>query len=186
MTDVAVLNMATFSAAGTTNMDWEPLRRFLWTKSFVSSPSEGFLAVLTDDLRKEVWSHIVDDKTFGRASQVNKKWKSEMEVAWKNSAISRQLLNELEFWEERGRNWRWVIQCKLTVFAESEIKNSCGTFQETNGVYEGEWKDNNKEGLGKKSFSDKSVYMGSWKNNMKEGQGVYVWQDNTKYVGHWK
>jgi len=65
MTDVAVLNMATFSAAGTTNMDWEPLRRFLWTKSFVSSPSEGFLVVLTDDLRKEVWSYIVDDKTFG-------------------------------------------------------------------------------------------------------------------------
>lgn len=188
MTDVAPLPFTFAPAAGCMHeMEWEPLHRFLWTKSFVSSPSEGFFAVLTNDLRKEVWSHIGDDATFARASQVNRKWKSEMEVAWKQYTSDRNLLQELEFWEDKGKNWKWVLRCKTVKYTEENLnKSGCGTFQEANGVYEGEWKENNKEGLGKKSFTDKSVYMGSWKNNMKEGQGVYIWQDNTKYVGHWK
>jgi len=191
MTDVATMMPMNLFPAGTSSdmveMDWEPLQRFLWTKSFVSCTSEGFLAVLTADLRNEVWSHIKDDRTFARASQVNMKWKREMDIAWKTFAVERKLLQELNFWEERGRNWKWVIRCKLTKFSETDFnKNGCGNFQEANGNYEGEWKENNKDGLGKKSFTDKSVYMGFWKNNMKEGQGVYVWQDNTKYIGHWK
>jgi len=187
MTAVAMMPL-TFAPAGSNVRDteWEPLRRFLWNQTFVSSPSEGFFAVLTNDLRKEVWTHINDDKTFARASQVNKKWQIEMEVAWKKHATERNLLIELEFWEARSRNWKWVIQCKLTAFTEAQVKSGCGAFNETNGSYEGEWISNNKEGLGKKSFTDKSVYTGAWKNNMKEGQGVYTWQDNTKYIGHWK
>jgi len=187
MTSVAMMPLS-FAPAGTTvNRDeWEPLRRFLWNQSFVSSPSEGFLAVLTDDLRKEVWSHINDDRTFARASQVNKKWRAELEVAWKNHATDRNILTELNFWEARSKNWKWVLQCKLNSFTEAQAKTGCGAFQESNGSYEGEWKENNKEGLGKKAFTDKSIYMGAWKNNMKEGHGVYTWQDNTKYVGHWK
>jgi len=179
--------MTPFTPAGSSalEMDWEPLRRFLWTKFFVSCPSEGFFAVLTNDLRKEIWSHISNDVTFARASQVNKKWKQEMDVAWRIFAEERKLLQELDFWEERGRNWKWVLNCKLTPLTE-EKKVGCGIFQEANGTYEGEWKENNKEGLGKKAFTDKSIYMGNWKNNMKEGQGVYMWQDNTKYVGQWK
>lgn len=186
MTDVAT--MPTFAPAGTTvnESEWEPLRRFLWSQSFVSTPCEGFLAVLTNDLRKEVWSHINDDRTFARASQVNKKWQSEMEVAWKKNATERNILSELEFWENRNQSWKWVLHCKLMAFTEEQVKNGAGAFNESNGAYEGEWKDNNKEGLGKKAFTDKSIYMGAWKNNMKEGHGVYTWQDNTKYVGYWK
>jgi len=187
MTDVATFMPFKFGPTGSrSEMEWEPLQSFLWTKSFVSCPSEGFFAVLTNDLRKEVWAHINDDKTFARASQVNKKWRNEMEVAWREFTQGRNFLSELEFWEERGKNWKWVLRCKATLFKESEHKHGCGIFQESNGSYEGEWIENNKDGLGKKSFTDKSVYMGSWKNNMKEGQGVYIWQDNTKYVGHWK
>lgn len=167
-------------------VEYECLHGFLWTKTFVSSPKEGFFASLTDDLRKEVWSKISDDRTYSRVLQVNKKWKKENETAWKNFAEERGLLQELNFWEERSRNWKWVLQCKLNVFNESEIKVTCGLFQEANGTYEGEWSQNCKDGLGKKSFSDKSVYKGNWKNNMKDGEGVYVWQDNTKYIGHWK
>jgi len=187
MTDVQM--PLAYAPAGTNfnEMDWEPLRQFLWNQSFVSCQNEGFLAVLTNDLRKEVWSHIVDDRTFARASQVNKKWKREMEVAWKSHAIQRNLLTELDFWEARGKNWKWVLNCKTVGFTESQLnKVGNGAFVETNGTYEGEWKENQKEGLGKKSFTDKSVYMGAWKSNMKEGHGVYIWQDNTKYVGHWK
>jgi len=186
MADVASMPIS-FAQAGTTcDMDWEPLRRFLWNQSFVSSQAEGFFAVLTDDLRKEVWSHIEDDLTFARASQVNKKWRGEMAVAWKTNATKRNLLTELSFWESRSKNWKWVLESKLHAFNAEAVKSGAGFFSETNGNYEGEWKENNKEGCGKKSFTDKSVYMGSWKNNMKEGHGVYTWQDNTKYIGYWK
>jgi len=186
MTEVMPISIAAAGHHAPMELEWEHLRRFLWTKSFVSCPNEGFFAVLTTDLRKEVWSHISDDQTFARASRVNQNWKREMSVAWREHAEGRHLLTELDFWEERGRDWKWVLHCKTTGLTENENKNNCGTFQETNGSYEGEWKDNNKEGLGKKSFTDKSVNMGYWKNNMKEGEGVYIWQDNTKYIGHWK
>jgi len=134
MTEVMPIT-SSFSPAGVNHeMEWEPLRSFLWTKSFVSTPSEGFFAVLTSDLRKEVWSHIDDHKTFARALQVNKLWKRELEVAWRVLAGERHLLDELAFWEERGRNWKWVIQCKLVQFTESDVKNGCGTFNEANGT----------------------------------------------------
>jgi len=139
MTEVAMSYVP--AAAGThTEMEWEPLRRFLWQQSFVSSPSEGFLAALTNDLRKEVWSHIVDDRTFARASQVNKKWKQEMECAWRTSAENRNILKELEFWEERGKDWKWVLKCKTNALKEEDAKEGCGICQEANGNYEGEWK----------------------------------------------
>lgn len=186
MTDVAMPLSPIANAGPYVQMEWEPLRTFLWNQTFVSCPTEGFFAVLTNDLRKEVWSHINDDLSFARASRVNKKWRAEMEVAWKSHATSRSLLNELNFWEERAQNWKWVLKCKVIALTEAEEKSGCGTFQESNGTYEGEWKVNNKEGLGKKSFTDKSVYMGQWKTNMKEGHGIYVWQDNTRYVGYWK
>lgn len=186
MTDVAPMPLSFFSALNATEMDWEPLQRFLWNQTFVSCTSEGFLAVLTNDLRKEVWSHINDDRTFARASQVNKKWRQEMELAWRKFTEDRNLLTELSFWQERGRDWKWVLCCKMFSFKEADVKTGSGNFQESNGSYEGEWLENNKEGLGKKAFTDKSIYMGHWKANMKEGQGVYIWQDETKYIGEWK
>jgi len=109
-----------------------------------------------------------------------------MKYWWREFARKRGMLEDLAFWEERNRDWKWVLQCKLVKYREEEQKNSCGMCSETNGVYEGEWNNNTKEGYGKKCFGDKSVYMGQWKNNMKEGQGIYVWQDNTKYIGGWK
>jgi len=159
MTDVvAHMPITPFhSGAGSREMEWEPLQRFLWTKSFVSSPSEGFFAVLTCDLRKEVWEHISDHKSFARASQVNRTWRREMETAWKNFSYAKNILSDLQFWEERSRNWKWVLRCKLVALTEAEIKSGCGTFNESNGTYEGEWNENNKEGLGKKAFTDKSV-----------------------------
>jgi hypothetical protein len=128
-------------------VDWEPLRMFFWTKFFVSCPSEGFFAVLTNDLRKEVWSHIDDHKTFARAAQVNSKWRIEMEVAWREFCHKQSILQELKFWEEHNRDWKWVIKSKLISFKEADAKNGPGTFQETNGLYEGEWTVSTKERL---------------------------------------
>jgi hypothetical protein len=61
------------------------LEEFLSTKSFLSTLSEGYFAVLMQDLRKEVWSHIDDDKTFAIAMRTNKRWRNELESHGSNS-----------------------------------------------------------------------------------------------------
>jgi len=55
---------------------------FLRDKFCVSSPAEGWFSVLTSDLRKEIWTHIVHDVTFANASSVNRLWHKELTVAW--------------------------------------------------------------------------------------------------------
>jgi hypothetical protein len=55
-------------------------------------------------------------------------------------------------------------------------KTGCGSCKEQNGEYEGEWKDNKKEGWGKKVYEDTSYYIGHWENDKKNGYGMYQWQ----------
>jgi len=165
-------------------VDANALEVFLSSKTFVSTLCEGYFAVLMKDLRKEVWSHIDDDKTFAVAMRVNKRWKDELDIAWKQSCIKRTLLDE--FWNDKGKDWKWQLRSITIKFHEGQFKNCPGTFEEKNGPYSGDWKDNKQEGYGKKIFADKSVYMGQWKDNMKHGQGTYIWEDKTRYVGGWK
>jgi len=165
-------------------VDANALEVFLSSKTFVSTLCEGYFAVLMKDLRKEVWSHIDDDKTFAIAMRVNKRWRDELEIAWKQSCIRRGFLEE--FWNDKGKDWKWQLKCFTVKFADGQPKNGPGTYEEKNGPYAGDWKDNKQEGYGKKIFADKSVYMGQWKDNMKHGQGTYIWEDKTRYVGGWK
>jgi hypothetical protein len=136
------------------------------------------------DLRKEVWSQIDDDKTFAVAMRVNKRWRVELEEAWKLFCLKRAIFDD--FWLTAGKDWKWQLKKWKVVFTEDQIKNGPGTFHDKNGPYCGDWKDNKQEGWGKKVFSDNSVYVGQWKNSLKHGEGSYIWEDKTKYSGAWK
>jgi hypothetical protein len=161
------------------------LLQFLSTKTFVSSLEEGYFAVLMKDLRKEIWSHISDDRTFARALRVNWLWHQEIEVAWKNFCRTRLMIDD--YWLDKGKDWKWMLKCNMIVFPEGcTSKSGPGTFEEKNGPYFGDWRENKQDGWGKKIFGDKSVYMGQWRDNMKHGQGTYIWEDKTKYIGGWK
>lgn len=163
------------------------LESFLSNKWFISTLNEGYFAVLTLDLRKEIWSRIEDDGTLARASRVNKRWLQELTPVWEQFVKERGFLENMDFWSRYNKNWKWVLRMKTTVFTEESDKNGVGTMLEMNGPYEGEWKGNKKEGIGKKIFNaDKSTYLGEWKDNMKDGFGIYVWEDKTKYTGGWK
>jgi hypothetical protein len=84
-----------------------PWNLFLASKSFISSLSEGYFAVLMNDLRKEIWAHIGNDKTFASAMRVNKRWKVELEAAWIEFCKERNFFDE--FWSENGKDWKWML-----------------------------------------------------------------------------
>lgn len=62
---------------------------------------------------------------------------------------------------------KWLFQ---KVFKEGEEKDGPGSAKEPNGIYEGDWKNNKKEGIGKKLYVDKSFFIGEWKEDKKNGQ----------------
>jgi len=67
-------------------------------------------------------------------------------------------------------------------------KNDCtGQVTYTNGnTYDGEWKNNKKNGQGTYVWPSGREYIGAWKNGDRAGQGTMTVSDGTKYVGTWK
>lgn len=163
------------------------LIKFYSDKLFVSTREEGYFAVLMDELRHEVFKFLEQDKDFANACRVNKRWLREITLWWQKSGFVRGLFNELEFWLSQGRDWKWVIRCKVTKFSENDSSaTGIGFIEDSNGRYEGEWKSGKREGLGKKINTDKSFYIGNWKDSKKHGFGIFVWEDGTRYEGGWK
>ena len=52
-------------------------------------------------------------------------------------------------------------------------------------IYEGNWKEDKKNGIGIEKVFDGSLYEGEFKNGKKNGLGVYYWKDNSYYFGEW-
>jgi len=154
---------------------------------YVSEFKEGFFAVLMNELRWEIWKFLDQNIDFARASRVNKRWHSEMQIAWYSSAKKKGYFAELEFYEKQNKSWKWVIRTK-TVEIDAKVLDKftgVGFINEDNGAYAGDFVEGKKHGLGKKSY-ESSTYSGYWENSKKSGFGIYTWQDGTIYDGHWK
>jgi len=52
-------------------------------------------------------------------------------------------------------------------------------------TYEGMFKFNRKEGIGKLTYPNGDVYHGEWLKNVKHGEGAYVTKDGDMYSGSW-
>ncbi|KAL4493265.1 hypothetical protein ABPG73_007072 [Tetrahymena malaccensis] len=62
-----------------------------------------------------------------------------------------------------------------------------GLYQLKNGsVYQGQWKNGQRHGRGKKLQQDGCIYEGYWKNNMANGYGILINSDGDVYEGQWK
>jgi hypothetical protein len=53
-------------------------------------------------------------------------------------------------------------------------------------VYEGDWKDNKRDGKGKETFANGNVYEGDWKDDKRNGKGKETWANDYVYEGDWK
>ena len=64
------------------------------------------------------------------------------------------------------------------------IKDNChGTLtSKKGGKYEGEFKDNKKNGQGTYTFGGQK-YVGTWVDGKEHGKGVFTWADGDKYIG---
>jgi len=52
--------------------------------------------------------------------------------------------------------------------------------------YEGYWRENKTNILGKLIHSDGDIYEGDWVDDKAHGNGVYIHKDGSKYEGQWK
>ncbi len=75
---------------------------------------------------------------------------------------------------------------------KGKLKNSkreCeyGIMEYENGdKYEGEWKNDFKEGKGKMIYNNGEKYEGEWKNDLKEGKGIMYYNNGERYEGEFK
>ena len=64
-----------------------------------------------------------------------------------------------------------------------------GDFEFGGDVYEGEWKDDERNGIGILIFNDPHFkgdrYEGEWKNGKRHGNGIYHYADGTSFKGTW-
>ena len=71
-------------------------------------------------------------------------------------------------------------------FKDGEF-NGNGYFRTRNYAYKGQFIAGKKDGKGKlESFNTKSIYEGEFKNDMKEGYGIEKYNDGSIYKGHYK
>lgn len=77
---------------------------------------------------------------------------------------------------------------KYTGNFDNDVQNGIGKEEnyEDNTIYEGEYKDGIKEGVGKLAFPDGSYYEGEFKGGEMNGKGTLKFPDNREYKGEFK
>ena len=53
-------------------------------------------------------------------------------------------------------------------------------------IFEGIFKDNQKDGLGYEHYPDDSFYLGNFVEDKREGRGKFQWKNGEVYDGEWK
>jgi len=83
------------------------------------------------------------------------------------------------------------INLSLTAQETGCLSGSCidgiGKYVYDNGyVYEGNFINGKRDGLGILTSPEGDKYDGMWKDDLIHGQGTYEWADGSKYTGEWK
>jgi hypothetical protein len=60
-----------------------------------------------------------------------------------------------------------------------------GVYKEP-GVYEGDLKDDKRDGKGKMTYLNGNVYEGNWKDDKRDGTGIMIYANDDVYEGDWK
>ena len=68
---------------------------------------------------------------------------------------------------------------------KKEIKNMINKIYD-NGKYEGEMKNDKREGYGKFEYKNGDIYEGYWENDLRNGKGTLIYKCGNKYEGEWK
>jgi radial spoke head protein 1 len=73
-------------------------------------------------------------------------------------------------------------------YAITQKRNGRGiyTYAEKGDIYDGEFMDNMKHGIGKMTYKEKGEYHGYWENGKKHREGVFKYLNKDIYSGSWK
>merc|ERR1712070_487490 len=100
--------------------------------------------------------------------------------------------DEFEGCYEKGKRhgqgvYKWI---KMVEDEEAPEGVKMATDDDGNKVfqskYEGEYKDNMKDGEGRMEYPDGGIYEGSWKFDKRHGDGAYWYPNGDIYSGEWK
>jgi len=154
----------------------------------------SLIEMLPNEMRSEIFTKLIeakDWKTLCRACEVSWSWKIEIERLWRNYCVHNQFVTDEKIWEKKGKNWKWVCAALTKIFEKDEQKEGFGccpksSYGPVEIRYEGEWKDNKKNGVGRIWWSNGDRYLGDWVNDAKEGYGYMLWENGDCYEGDWK
>ena len=67
------------------------------------------------------------------------------------------------------------------------LRDGLGILTEPNGnSYDGMWKADEMNGQGKYKWADGSSYSGEWKNGVRDGYGIFFFDNGDKYTGYFQ
>lgn len=55
--------------------------------------------------------------------------------------------------------------------------------EDVQNLYEGQWKNNEKHGIGKQTYVGSGEYFGYWENGKRQGEGVFTYLSKDVYSG---
>ncbi len=69
------------------------------------------------------------------------------------------------------------------------VQEGWGIIKYNDSFYEGEWKNNKRNGKEKITWTDgkwkDDIYEGEFKDDYRHGRGVYIWENGDVYDGEW-
>ena len=155
---------------------------------------EGFGILIKKDIAKFI-GKFVDDKVngFGKVIYENG---DEYIGYWKDSQAyglgiynKKNIISYQGWWKKDKQNGFGIEKWpKLDYFGEylNGNKEGYGVLNIGDGIYEGEMKEGNINGVGCFIFKDKRKYEGEFVNNKIEGYGILSWPDGKIFVGSFK
>ena len=66
------------------------------------------------------------------------------------------------------------------------VGNGIYRYHKSGHKYDGEWRENVKQGIGKMTYRGVGVYHGYWENGRRHGEGVFTYNNGDTYSGWWK
>jgi hypothetical protein len=87
---------------------------------------------------------------------------------------------------ERGRMHGQGTHYYSSSPTTTATSNSRGTHNHDASYYQGEFRENLRQGNGTYVLPDGSTYSGQWRDGRMSGRGIFTWSDGSVYDGDWK
>ena len=143
--------------------------------NYKNSVDNKTIKILNDDRGREMYYHGEfneegEKNGIGKMIIIDDKEKIFFQGIWKNN-----ILNEGNIYYEDGAEYKGKIK--------NYLREGHGKYISDSEIYDGDWKEDQKDGKGEIEYKDGTKYQGDFKNNKFSGKGEIQWKDGTYYKG---